>query len=200
MTLADQLAGYQHINEGFVEQGDRLVRDGIVATPLTVENLIGCPIPDGTTPSGYRLSDRWAVYRKIPVPHQGDLDWPPPAVSRPLKDSGERREFTTGAVRDVAEGKGRPSLLPVRALLRLSRHFEKGCAKYGDRNWEKGIPLSTYYDSAFRHMAKHWGGAEDEDHLTAWLWNVICFLETQERVEEGLLREELDDRPPPVFV
>lgn len=30
-----------------------------------------------------------------------------------LKDSGNRREFTTGAVRDIAEGKGRCDLLPL---------------------------------------------------------------------------------------
>ena len=30
-----------------------------------------------------------------------------------LKDSGTRREFTTGAVRDVADGKGRCDLLPL---------------------------------------------------------------------------------------
>ena len=30
-----------------------------------------------------------------------------------IKDSGERREFKTGAVRDIAEGKGRCDLLPL---------------------------------------------------------------------------------------
>ena len=29
-----------------------------------------------------------------------------------IKDSGERREFDTGAVRDIQEGKGRMDLLP----------------------------------------------------------------------------------------
>ena len=33
-----------------------------------------------------------------------------------LKDSGARRDFGTGAVRDVAEGKGRCDLLPLRVL------------------------------------------------------------------------------------
>lgn len=30
-----------------------------------------------------------------------------------IKDSGERREFETGAVRDIAEGKGRCDLMPL---------------------------------------------------------------------------------------
>ena len=33
-----------------------------------------------------------------------------------LKDSGERREFATGAARDIADGKGRCDLLPLAVL------------------------------------------------------------------------------------
>ena len=36
-----------------------------------------------------------------------------------LKDSGARRDFGTGAVRDAAEGKGRCDLLPLSILLNL---------------------------------------------------------------------------------
>lgn len=37
-----------------------------------------------------------------------------------LKDSGERREFSTGAVRDMAEGKGRFDLAPLLTLGKLA--------------------------------------------------------------------------------
>ena len=47
-----------------------------------------------------------------------------------IQDSGNRREFGTGAVRDMAEGKGRCDLLPACAVLRLAKHFENGCKKY----------------------------------------------------------------------
>ena len=30
-----------------------------------------------------------------------------------IKDSGKRRQFETGAVRDIAEGKGRCDLMPL---------------------------------------------------------------------------------------
>ena len=33
-----------------------------------------------------------------------------------LKDSGNRREFSSGAVRDINEGKGRCDLLPLDVL------------------------------------------------------------------------------------
>ena len=36
-----------------------------------------------------------------------------------IKDSGERREFETGAVRDIADGKGRCDLLPLGIVARL---------------------------------------------------------------------------------
>ena len=48
-----------------------------------------------------------------------------------IQDSGNRTKFETGAVRDMGEGKGRCDLLPPLALLRLAKHFEAGCQKYG---------------------------------------------------------------------
>ena len=59
-----------------------------------------------------------------------------------IKDSGNRREFETGAVRDMAEGKGDMVSLPNNAILRLSRHYEGGAKKYGRWNYTKGIPVS----------------------------------------------------------
>lgn len=39
-----------------------------------------------------------------------------------IKDSGERREFSTGAVRDIAEGKGRCDLLPLGVIYLLTEN------------------------------------------------------------------------------
>ncbi len=98
-----------------------------------------------------------------------------------LKDSGQRRNFHTGAVRDVREGKGRCDLLPPRALLRLSKHFEAGAVKYGDRNWEKGMPVDVFIDSGLRHLFQYMMGERDEDHLCAASWNLVCAMEMEER-------------------
>lgn len=43
-----------------------------------------------------------------------------------IKDSGERTEFGTGAVRDMHSGKGRMDLLPWEALVEVSKHCEEG--------------------------------------------------------------------------
>lgn len=58
-----------------------------------------------------------------------------------IKDSGERRWFTTGAVRDMSEGKGRFDLLPWAAVMEVAKHCENGAKKYGEHNVDKGIPL-----------------------------------------------------------
>jgi len=99
-----------------------------------------------------------------------------------IKDSGHRHKFASGAVRDMHDGKGRCDLLPPRAILRLARHFEEGAKKYGERNWEKGIPINSFIDSAIRHIMKYMAGQDDEDHLVAAAWNLMCAMETEERL------------------
>lgn len=89
-----------------------------------------------------------------------------------VKDSGHRREFPTGAVRDMQEGKGRYDLIPWDAIHELALHCEQGALKYGERNCEKGIPISSLIDSAFRHLSKYMQGMDDENHLAAALWNI----------------------------
>lgn len=106
-----------------------------------------------------------------------------------LKDSGNRREFETGAVRDMQEGKGRCDLLPACALLRLAKHYEAGAMKYEARNWEKGIPISVMIDSAMRHLLKYMDGQTDEDHLAAVAWNILGAMWMEEK------RPDLQDLP-----
>ena len=144
-----------------------------------------------------------------------------------LPDSGERREFDSGAVRDIAQGKGRCDLLPLgligewlndeflvyineylytgdddclwtivrsfsekrwgnksTALLEVAKHFEDGAIKYGDRNWEKGIPVHCYIDSAVRHYLKFCRGDEDEPHDRAFMWNILCAIWTHNNKPE----------------
>lgn len=139
-----------------------------------------------------------------------------------IVDSGNRTLFTSGAVRDVQEGKGRCDLLPLHVIsrflddciiyylhefqqkrdtfylymaldecvnkdmfdntadmvLELAIHFEEGCNKYGERNWEKGIPESRYIDSAIRHYLKYLRGDTDERHDRAFVWNICCLIWT----------------------
>lgn len=156
-----------------------------------------------------------------------------------IKDSGNRREYESGAVRDIQEGKGRCDLMPLdvvagffragcndkaarvmnklseyqishsvvylqdavmdfmngdcfpdanTALLEVSKHFEEGAAKYGEDNWKKGIPESSYIDSAVRHYLKWLRGDDDERHDRAFVWNIMCLIWTHEHItnKQGL--------------
>lgn len=109
------------------------------------------------------------------------------------KDSGQREDFSTGSRRDTRTGKGRYDLLPPAALRRLAQVYERGAAKYGDRNWELGQPLSRFLDSALRHTFQVLEGKTDEDHAGQAAWNLLAFIEIQHRINEGLLPAELND-------
>ena len=146
-----------------------------------------------------------------------------------IKDSGNRTEFETGAVRDIQQGKGRFDLMPLdimsevfaveegsianvlksiadfqrtgnelwlciaivhysqavhvslpTLMLDVAKHFENGALKYGEHNWQKGIPISRYIDSATRHLMKDLAGETDEDHAAAFVWNCMCAAWTME--------------------
>lgn len=112
-----------------------------------------------------------------------------------LKDSGECRQFETGAVRDRAVGKGRYDLISTQMLMRLARHYEAGSIKYSDRNWEKGMPFSVYVDAAMRHLVKYIAGWNDEDHLAAAIWNLAALMFMEDKYHDFLqdLPERIDD-------
>jgi hypothetical protein len=139
-------------------------------------------------PGKYGLDDKWHCLacgcEWVRQPDKVDLSTP-------------RVSSVTGATRSDENGKGRPSLLPPWTILRLARHFEE-CSRpggYPERNWEKGIPLSRFVDSAFRHLEQWWGGDRSEPHEISALWNLLCLVETQHRIAIGLLPDNLDDRP-----
>lgn len=109
-----------------------------------------------------------------------------------IKDSGERTQFRDKdgnelGCRDMHDGKGDMVSLPNNAILRLSRHYEGGAKKYGRWNYTKGIPVSSFLDSALRHIFKYLDGWDDEDHLSAAAFNILGAMEM-----EGNHKELLD--------
>ena len=96
------------------------------------------------------------------------------------KTTDNMTNYDTGAVRDTG-GKGRMDLLPMCALLRISKHMEDALTHYPERNWEKGLPMHSMIDSAMRHLAKYMDGQTDEDHLSAAATNLLMAMWTEEK-------------------
>jgi hypothetical protein len=111
------------------------------------------------------------------------------------KDSGKREEFETGSRRDTREGKGRYDLISPLALRRLALVCERGAGKYGDRNWEKGQPMSRYLDSALRHLQQYLAGDRSEDHLGQAMWNAMALIHTEELTANTGMPATLNDLP-----
>ena len=112
-----------------------------------------------------------------------------------MEDSGNRREFTTGAVRDRAEDKPRPALISPFASERLGVWLAKGARKYSSRNWEKGMPISECIESLERHIMRYKQGLADEDHMAAVMCNAMFILHYEEGIRRGFLPRDLDDMP-----
>jgi hypothetical protein len=112
----------------------------------------------------------------------------------PLSSTDEtKRSFSTGAVRDSDDGKPRMDLIAPEAMIALGRVLANGTKHYGERNWERGIPLSQFLASMMRHYVAVQMGDHSENHDEKMLWNAMAFVATAVRIKAGKLPVELDD-------
>ena len=125
------------------------------------------------------------------------------AVEFITKDSGQREQFSTGAVRDIRAGKGRFDLITPIGERRLAAVYERGAIKYAPRNWEKGMEIGRCLDSAKRHINQYIenecrGRKQDEDHLAQAAWNLFAAMHMEEiHPELNDLHEAWElERPP----
>lgn len=110
-----------------------------------------------------------------------------------IDNNTEKIEYIGGAIRDNQSDKLRIDLIPEYSLYRLARHYQNGAKKYAERNWEKGLPLSTFIASAKRHLMMVDMGDKSEDHEIAVAWNMFGLAWTKRMIEIGELPPELDD-------
>ena len=97
-----------------------------------------------------------------------------------MRHGSEKEEFETGAKRDTSEGKGRPSLISPVLIHRLGVLLEEGAKHYDVDNWVKGIPFRRTADSMIRHLFQWLAGDEEEDHLAAVAFGVMCLMHYEE--------------------
>lgn len=113
-----------------------------------------------------------------------------------VKDhGGERKKFAAGGEREVPKGKGRFDLIPPHPLFRLALHYENGAGKYPERNWEKGLPMHRFIESAMRHLNQFVDGDRTEDHLAAAAWNIFGYMATENWIARGILSKEFYNVP-----
>lgn len=55
----------------------------------------------------------------------------------------------------------------------LAIHYEKGADMYGENNWKKGIPTSSFRSSGLRHLTQWLRDETDEPHHISAIWNFI---------------------------
>ena len=108
-----------------------------------------------------------------------------------VKDSGERREYDSGMVRDTQDGKPDYTLLPLEFLTRWAEHMTKGAVKYGRENWRLANSqqeLDRFKASAMRHMMQWLMGDRDEDHAAAVCFNIAAAEFVLAQLEQQSLR------------
>lgn len=98
------------------------------------------------------------------------------------------------------------SLLPWDALWALAEHFGRNCAKYEDRNWERGYKWSWSIDAIHRHLALFVQGTDygtDEKtgrfaHIVAVAWHAVVLtafwlrgVGTDDRPKNATIKENV---------
>lgn len=105
-----------------------------------------------------------------------------------------KRIFSTGSVRDELGDKPMLELIPYDLFLnRVGALYTKGAKHYSSNNWRKGQPMSTTIGSLQRHLAKYMMGWEDEDHLSAVVFNALSLLNADEYYKEDMSVNDIGD-------
>lgn len=93
------------------------------------------------------------------------------------------KRFDTGAVRGTDCADVRYDLISPIGLRRIAETYAEGAKKYGDTNWQKGIPTRDLLNHALKHL-QMWQEEKisGEDHLAHAAWNIIAMMHTEERM------------------
>jgi len=84
-------------------------------------------------------------------------------------------EHKGGFLREDKSNKVDYTLIPHEILTDLAIHYTEGAKKHGIDNWKKSKDNKGFLKSAYRHFIAILLGKEDEDHVSALIWNVSCY-------------------------
>ena len=94
------------------------------------------------------------------------------------------KTFETGAKRSDDTRSVRFDLISPVALRRLAETYAEGAAKYGEYNWQKGIPASNLLNHAINHVYLWLSGDRSEDHLAHAMWGLGTVMHFEEQKVE----------------
>lgn len=124
--------------------------------------------------------------------HIGDgLVFPEPETAGPPVE-GTTAKFGTGAVRSDSVESFRYDLVSPIGLREVARTCSEGAAKYGDWNWEKGMPVHDLLNHAIAHIYQFLSGDRSEPHLGHAAWNLLAAIHSHElwpHLNDGNLRK-----------
>jgi hypothetical protein len=109
----------------------------------------------------------------------------------PVDGAGTTAKFGTGAVRSDTVEAFRYDLISPIGLREVARTCAEGAQKYGDWNWEKGMPVGDLLNHALAHVYTYLSGDRSEPHLGHAAWNLLAAIHSDElwpRLNDGTLR------------
>lgn len=85
----------------------------------------------------------------------------------------EYKKYDTGAVRSSDCKAVRYDLISPIGLEALAKTYAEGAQKFGEFNWENGMPAVDMINHAIRHLYRFLAGERDEDDLGHAAWNIL---------------------------
>lgn len=109
------------------------------------------------------------------------------------EQQGGTVRFSTGAVRSSDAEATRYDLISPIGLEAVAKACAEGAAKYGDYNWEAGMPVGDLLNHALRHVYRYLAGDRSEEHLGHAAWGLLAAIHSEAvwpELNRGTLRED----------
>ena len=106
--------------------------------------------------------------------------------------------YGTGAVRSSDAEATRYDLVSPIGLAAVAQACAEGAERYGDYNWERGMPARDMINHAIRHIYMFLSGDRCEDHLGHAAWNLMAAIHSLEvwpELNEGTMRSGFCEAP-----
>ena len=88
------------------------------------------------------------------------------------------QRYESGAVRSHLTE--RYDLVPAIGLRAVAQTMAEGAARYGEHNWQKGMPIGDTLNHAIAHLYKYLSGDRTEQHLSHAAANLLMAIHMEE--------------------